>query len=231
MPDEKKTVGFYAPNAVLQDYKGELRTLRELSGGKVLVLNPIYTRCTSACPVMTQSLKKTVKELKEDVTLVSLTFDPRDTLDDLKRFKEVQSLPENWYVVKEKEYGELLKAVDYRFSYDEKLGEFEHPNLYVVLSPSLKISRYLYGVSPRSRDLRLAVLEAKREEARLSPVEGFWLRCFRYDGEEGTYKLDWSFLLNVMGGLLTFLLVPLVVWGGGLRGFLRSINNFLIKNS
>ncbi|RME13677.1 MAG: SCO family protein, partial [Aquificota bacterium] len=179
LPDEKKTIGTYVPDVVLEDSEGRVFRIRELN--RVVVLNPIYTKCTSACPLMTQGLKRAIKDLEESLVVLSLTFDPRDNPEDLRRFRQAHNLPENWYVVRSKKADSLLQAIGYRYSYNEKLGEFDHPNLYVVLTPSGKISRYLYGVNPKPRDLELAVLEAKREEVRLSPIEGFWLRCFRYN--------------------------------------------------
>ncbi len=213
LPDEKKTIGTYMPNIRLQDHEGKVYSLKDLSQGKVLIINPIYTKCSSACPVMTEELKKAIKGLEEDVKVLSITFDPRDSILDLKRFREVHSLPNNWLVARSDEVDKLLKAIDYKYRYDERLKEFEHPNLYVVITPSGKISRYIYGVSPRLRDLRLSVLEAKKEDASLTPVESFWLRCFRYNIETGTYQIDWFFIFDVMGGLLTFIVVPLLVWG------------------
>lgn len=229
LPDEKKTIGTYVPDVSLEDSDGRVFSIKGLN--KVVVLNPIYTRCTSACPLMTQGLKKAIKDLREDLLVLSLTFDPKDGLEDLRRFREVHNLPENWYVVRSKEAEKLLRAIDYRYRYDEKLGEFDHPNLYVVLTPSGRVSRYLYGVNPKLRDLELAVLEAKREEVRLSPIEGFWLRCFRYNPERGTYEVDWFFVLNVAGGMFTFTLVPALVWGKGIYKFFRTIPYFLVKNS
>lgn len=226
LPDEKKTIGTYVPNISLQDHQGKIYTLKEVSQGRVTIINPIYTKCSSACPVMTEGLKKAIKDLEEDVKVISLTFDPSDNLLDLKRFKEAHELPENWMVARSDQTEELLKAIDYKYSYDEKFKEFEHPNLYVVLTPSGKISRYIYGVNPRLKDLKLSVLSAKGEEVRLNPVESFWLRCFRYNPDTNTYQIDWFFVFDVVGGLLTFLVVPLFVWGKNLREFGKKILTF-----
>ncbi len=229
LPDEKKAIGTYVPNVSLENSEGRVFGIREFN--KVVVLNPIYTKCTSACYLMTQALKRTIRDLREDLVVLSLTFDPRDSLEDLKRFREVHNLPENWYVVRSKEAESLLRAIDYKYRYDERLGEFDHPNLYVVLTPSGRISRYLYGVNPKLRDFKLAVLEAKREEVKLNPVEGFWLRCFRYNQERGTYEIDWFFVLNVVGGVLTFTLVPVLVWGKDVYRFFNSLPHFLVGKS
>ncbi len=216
LPDEKRTIGTYVPDIRLQDHEGKVYSLKDFAQGKVLIINPIYTKCSSACPVMTEELNKVIKDLKEDVKVLSITFDTSDSLLDLKRFREVHNLPSNWIVVRSDEVAKLLKAIDYKYRYDEGLKEFEHPNLYVIITPSGKVSRYIYGISPKLKDLKLAVLEAKKEGTSLNPVESFWLRCFRYNPETGTYQIDWFFVFDVMGGLTTFLVVPLLVWGKSL---------------
>ncbi|MGB9873590.1 MAG: SCO family protein [Hydrogenobacter sp.] len=224
LPDEKKTVGTYVPNILLETHSGQKVKLKELADGKPLIINPIYTRCTSACPLMTEGLKRAISNLKESVKVISLTFDPRDTIYDLQRFHSVHKLPENWVVARSEQSEKLLRAIDFPYRYDKSLGEFDHPNLYVVLTPSGKISRYIYGVNPKIRDLQLSILEAKKEEARLSPLEGFLLRCFRYDPSRGTYDIDWFFIFDVLGGLLTFIVVPILVWG-------RNLYEFILKKS
>ncbi|MFN3813847.1 MAG: SCO family protein [Aquificaceae bacterium] len=226
LPNEKKTIGSYVPNILLQDHEGKSYRLSDFAQGKVLIINPVYTKCFSACPLMTEGLKKNMEKLKENVNVLSLSFDPSDHISDLKRFKQSHRLPENWIVARSDEVEKLLKAIDYKYRYDEKLKEFEHPNLYVILTPSGRVSRYIYGVSPKLRDLELSILEAKREEARLSPVEGFWLRCFRYNPDTGTYQIDWFFVFDVMGGLITFILIPLLVWGKSLRDYSKKILTF-----
>ncbi len=228
LPDEKKTIGTYVPDILLEIHTGKKIPLRVFGEGKPMIINPIYTKCSSACPLMTEGLKKVINDLKDSVKVISFSIDPRDNLEDLKRFAIDHNLPDNWVVAKSPQANTLLKAIDFRYIYDQSLGEFDHPNFYVIITPTGKISRYIYGVNPRRRDLVLAILEAKRENVRLSPVEGFFLRCFRYDPERGTYEVDWFFVFDVIGGLLTFFLIPTVVWGGSLY---RSLHDFIVKKS
>lgn len=228
LPDEKKSIGTYIPDIPLEIHTGEVLRIKEFAGGKVIIINPIYTRCSSACPLMTEGLKRAIKDLMNDVKVISLSFDPRDSIEDLKRFARHHSLPENWVVAKSEQVDSLLKSIDFRYRYDKSLEEFEHPNLYVVITPSGKISRYIYGVNPKVRDIKLSVLEAKRESSKLSPVEGFFLRCFRYDPDRGDYQIDWFFVFDVMGGLLTFLVVPALVWG---KSAYKSLHDFIVKKS
>ncbi len=218
LPKEEKVVGRVLPNFEVQMEDGNLRSLKELAQGRPLIINPIYTKCSSACPLMTQQLKRSLGRL--DAVVLSLSFDPSDTPEDLRRFKEIHRLPENWFVVKAEE--EAFRNLDFSYTYNKEFKEFDHPNVFYVLSPSLKVSRVLYGLSPSPRSLELATLEAKREEVGLGIFESFLLRCFRYNRETGNYQIDWFFLGDLVGGLLTFILVPIIVWGNTIKRFINQ---------
>ncbi|MDQ7038614.1 MAG: SCO family protein, partial [Aquificota bacterium] len=134
---------------VLVDSEGEEFNLYSLKG-KPVILSPIYTHCTSACPIITESLKKMVSSGLEDIYVLSLTFDPKDDVSDLKAFKEKHSLKgDSWKVVLVKDKSqlfELLDAIDFRFATLPN-REFVHPNLIVFLDKDMVIRKYMYGVS------------------------------------------------------------------------------------
>jgi cytochrome oxidase Cu insertion factor (SCO1/SenC/PrrC family) len=75
----------------LQDQNGEtLRFYSDALQNRIVLLNVIFTRCTDACPLITQKLKE-VRELLGDkapgITFISLTSDPlRDTPAVLKAY-------------------------------------------------------------------------------------------------------------------------------------------------
>jgi protein SCO1/2 len=163
LPREEKVVGSVLPNFEMQREDGSLKSLKELAQGKPLIINPIYTKCSSACPLMTQQLKRSLGNL--DAVVLSLSFDPSDTPEDLRRFKDIHKLPKNWFVAKAGE--EVFRALDFNYTYNGEFKEFDHPNVFYVLSPSLKVSRVFYGLSPSPRSLELATLEAKKEEVGL----------------------------------------------------------------
>lgn len=49
---------------------------------------------------MTEGLKRVVSSFKNSVKVISLSFDPRDSMEDLKRFAKDHNLPDNWLVAK-----------------------------------------------------------------------------------------------------------------------------------
>lgn len=90
------------PDAVLVDRSGEeLRFVSEVLGEHIVVMDFIYTSCTTACPVLTAILKQVKTQLGDrvgaDVAMVSLTVDPvTDTPERLGRYAVEHGAGENW---------------------------------------------------------------------------------------------------------------------------------------
>ena len=102
-PDEKRTVRLEPlPDLTLVDRSGEeLRFVSEVLGEHIVVMDFIYTSCTTACPVLTAILKQVKSRLGErvgaDVAIVSLTVDPvTDTPERLGRYADEHGAGEHW---------------------------------------------------------------------------------------------------------------------------------------
>ena len=55
----------------------------------------------------------------------------------------------------------LTNELGFRYSYDEKTKQYAHPAVIYVLTPDGIISRQLFGINPDSKDLLLAINEAR----------------------------------------------------------------------
>ncbi len=169
-PNESRTLGKEVPDVVLIDSYGNKFNLHDLRG-KPVILSPIYTHCTSACPIITQSLQKTIPLMGtpgEDFYILSLTFDPKDAVEDLKRFRKKHNInSEGWKVVlveNKSDLFKLLDAIDFRFATLPN-REFVHPNLIVFLDKDMVIRKYLYGVAFDKLEFANALRIAKGEIA------------------------------------------------------------------
>ncbi|MGK3995622.1 SCO family protein [Sorangium sp. So ce1024] len=85
--------GVAVPDEELVDQDGAPVRLRELAEGRVLVVNFIFTTCTTICSPMTAIFGRLQAELgdalERDVRLVSISLDPAtDTPERLKRYAE-----------------------------------------------------------------------------------------------------------------------------------------------
>nr|3ME7_A Chain A, Crystal structure of putative electron transport protein aq_2194 from Aquifex aeolicus VF5 [Aquifex aeolicus]3ME7_B Chain B, Crystal structure of putative electron transport protein aq_2194 from Aquifex aeolicus VF5 [Aquifex aeolicus]3ME8_A Chain A, Crystal structure of putative electron transfer protein aq_2194 from Aquifex aeolicus VF5 [Aquifex aeolicus]3ME8_B Chain B, Crystal structure of putative electron transfer protein aq_2194 from Aquifex aeolicus VF5 [Aquifex aeolicus] len=146
------SLGTYVPGDItLVDSYGNEFQLKNLKG-KPIILSPIYTHCRAACPLITKSLLKVIPKLGtpgKDFWVITFTFDPKDTLEDIKRFQKEYGIDgKGWKVVKAKTSEDLFKlldAIDFRFM--TAGNDFIHPNVVVVLSPELQIKDYIYGVN------------------------------------------------------------------------------------
>ncbi len=226
MPDTKKTLGKYIPNVQFFDPKGRDFFLKDFIANKPLIISLIYTRCPTTCLIITDSLKDVVSEvggLGKDFNVLSLSFDYRDTPHDLGKFNKQWNLNGKFWKVasgNRKELKKFLEAVDFHYTFDSATGEFLHPNFLVILTPGGKISKYLYGVSPNANSLKMSILEAKKGSTSFTALDGFLLQCYAYDPATGTYKIDYSFILEIVMGSVTIITIFMVVWGKSIYSFL-----------
>ena len=169
-PNESKTLDTYIPGDIkLVDSFGNEFQLKDLKG-KPIIISPIYTKCRASCPLITKSLLKVIPKAGKpgrDFWVVTLTFDPKDTVKDIEKFREKYGIDgKGWKVVKAKtseDLFRLLDAIDFRFM--TAGDQFIHPNLIVVLSPELQIKDYLYGVNYNYLELMNALRLARGELA------------------------------------------------------------------
>ncbi|MBF0555883.1 MAG: SCO family protein [Nitrospirae bacterium] len=209
-PNGKETPGKFIPDVRLFDSHGKERTLKDIIGGKPLIISVIYTRCSTDCIVITDSLVGVIERLGgigQNYNVLTLSFDPSDTPEMLAKFRTKRGLDTAGWVVaggQDSELKRLLSAIGFSYKPGKETGEFIHPNLLVILTPDGRISRYIYGVNYDEMNLRLSLLDAKKGTATLSVMEGVLLWCYKYDPATGSYTFNWPFLLEAIIGLAFF---------------------------
>ena len=100
--DEARARTYFTDTPLLTPQGEEVRFYSDLVAGKVVVINFIFTRCGSACPLMTSRLNQVRKSLGErfgkEITFLSISVDPRDTVEDMRRFAEKnQAVHPGWF--------------------------------------------------------------------------------------------------------------------------------------
>ncbi|MGH7803468.1 MAG: SCO family protein, partial [Candidatus Binatia bacterium] len=157
----------------LRDETGREIRLADALAGKPAILDFAYFRCPMLCPVSLWGLAASLKTLSwsagEEFRVVTVSIDPADTPAAATETKRKHldhygraGAESGWrfLVGDEGEVRRLADAVGFRFARDERTGEYAHAAGVVFLTPEARVSRYLYGVEPTPRDLRLALVEA-----------------------------------------------------------------------
>ena len=159
--------GVDAPAVDVVDENGRVRSSAGWRGTPTIVA-PLFTRCPIACPLIVNGIKRGTGESSASAAeyrVVLLSFDPRDTPDDLRRFRERNRIPLSWNVVIAPDGGErrLLDAIGYRYA--DAGGVFTHPNAIVVLTRDGKTAKWLHGTSydGRAIDEALTIAAGRRD--------------------------------------------------------------------
>ncbi len=212
-PDEKKHLGQKPAEIEVFDAYGNKEQLKNLIRNKPLIISPIYTKCYSLCGLISGGLQKAIDDLGtlgKDFNMISFSFDSTDTKEDLADYQARWKMDgDSWKTVSAnaEQIKLLMNSIGFEYDYVPSTKEFNHPSILVVLSPSGKITRYVYGINPSKKDIELAVIEASAERTRPGLIKGFYLRCFGFDPISKTYKIDWRFIISTSAGLLIITIV------------------------
>jgi protein SCO1/2 len=183
------------------DEAGRTVSLGQYFGSRPVVLSLVYYGCPMLCTQTLNSLASTVGVLSQepgkDYEMVTVSFDPREKpeLALAKKAGYIErtgrpSIAEGWHFLTgaQPSIEALTRSVGFRYVWDESVQQYAHPTGVVVLTPSGRVSRYLFGIDYGPRDLRLAILDAS--ENRIStPIERVLLYCYHYDLATGRYSL------------------------------------------
>ncbi len=218
LPDEARFTSREVKNIVIRDANGNSLHLYDKLNGKPLVLSPVYTRCPMACSLISSGLKNSIEKLGtlgKDFSVLTFSFDSTDTPADLKSFEKRWKMDGiNWLTATAggDEIYALLKSIDYGVDYDEKTKEYGHPNVVVVVTPSGRISRYIYGVEPKPDDLELAIMEAQVEKTSINNFfKTLYVRCFSFNPATKSYQVDWRFISQTFAGLTIITVMGIIL--------------------
>ncbi len=165
-PDESKTRGHMVPDVALVTDDSTTFHLADLAG-KPIIINPVFTRCPMACPAITSSLRDALAEIgppEVGYHVLTVSFDPADGPAELRDYRERLALPEGWILATgtPANIAELLGALDFQTVALDG-GGFAHPNVIVVVSPTLTVSGYVHGLAYEPKEIHRALERAVRD--------------------------------------------------------------------
>jgi protein SCO1/2 len=184
---------------MLVDEQGERVALRSLLD-KPTLLTLNYYRCSGLCtPLLNgvaELLQRTDQTPGKDFQVLTVSFDPSDTAELASRkkdnyFKQLRpGFPAGaWRFMTGDPISTKRLADSVGFRFAKKDDEFVHAGAVMVLSPTGKVTRYLYGVTYLPFDVKMAVAEAS--QGRTGPTIARFLKfCYSYDPTGRRYFLD-----------------------------------------
>lgn len=220
---DQKLDGQIPLDLTFRDEHGKPVQLRQFFGQKPVILSLVYFNCPMLCTQvlngLTGSLKLQSLDVGKDFNVLTVSIDPTDKPLVAEARQEMYTgmygragAAQGWHFLtgEDAEIHSLADAAGFRYAFDPDSKQYAHASAILVLTPEGKISRYLYGISYPSRDLRLALVEASEGKIG-SPVDAILLFCYHYDPHTGKYGLLISRVIQAGGGLTVLLLAILIV--------------------
>lgn len=197
-----------------QDEQGRELPLSAFFQSRPVILVPTYYGCPMLCAQILKGLVGGLKGMSlsagSDFQVIAISFDPSDTPEEAAKHKRdlVRRYHRNggemgWHLLTgtESSIHKVMDSIGYRYSYDPKTREYIHAAGLVILTPSGRIARYLFGIDFAPRDLRLGLVEASSGRIGTA-IDRLLLFCYHYDPTRGKYGAQILAALQI-GGVLT----------------------------
>lgn len=213
-------------DTALYDDQGRAVRLGDyFDGRRPVIFTLVYYDCPMLCNMMLGDLNQVIRSLKldlgDDYRVVALSFDhtntPAQAVDKKLTFtKNIPGADEHWAFLlgSEQSVRAVADSLGFEYQYIEATGEFAHPSVFFVLSPSGVISNYMYGRPDKQfseKQVRLALSDAADGKVgSLFDRVVHW--CYQWDPNAGVYSLQ-AFRVMQIGAGATILAVGGLVGG------------------
>lgn len=184
--------------------------------GKPVLLDLVYYQCPMLCNRVLNGQTAALKELAwtagQEFEVVTVSINPAETFDLAKHKKEVYldsygRSTNGWHFLADYQGNvkRLADQVGFRYRYVAAQEQYAHSAAILILTPDGRVSRYLYGINFKQRDLHLALNEAS--EGRLgSTIDKVVFYCFHWDPQARSYVLFAQNVMRVGGALVATVL-------------------------
>jgi len=205
--DEGKYLGSFIANVPLILSDGQETDLFSVIREKPTILLFSYYTCEGSCPIRIDNLKELINSSgdlkKRDFNVLVVSFDKKDNLETMKKFISVREpFTSHWKFAITSESGiqKLTGSTGFKFFFSERDKTFVHTNVYIFLAPDGKITRYLFGIKPKERDVKIALAEAQGGKVTLSSVLDLALLvCYTYDPSRSSFVINPTIVFGGIG--------------------------------
>ncbi|MEI6883113.1 MAG: SCO family protein [Bacteroidota bacterium] len=184
---------------------------------KPTILTLVYFDCPGLCSPLLDGVSEVVEkmgmELGKDYQIVTISFNYKDTPEKAIQKKNTflkkhsKSHANAWFYLTgdSASINAVVNAVGFR---SKKQGnDWIHPAVITIVSPKGKITRYLYGVTFLPFDVKMAIIEAGKEQSRPT-INRLLQFCFSYDPEGRRYTLA---VTKISATIIIFLALVLFI--------------------
>lgn len=185
--------------------------------GQPVVVSLIYTSCHEVCPGATVALQRAVREARQvlrhnEFTVLSVGFDTeRDTPPRMLSFARslgLQSEP-GWHFVSADPATMTAFARELGFTYQPSPRGFDHVLQTSLIDREGRVFGQLYGMDIAAPALveplkKIWLGSAPAAAPGLAWLERARLLCTVFDPKAGRYRFDWSIILSMITGAVSF---------------------------
>lgn len=199
-------------NAPLKISEEESLALHQLCSQKPLLLALIFTRCTGVCNPFVLQLKENLqfREKGKDFNVLVLSFDPRDSLEDMQLLAQRYGLEndDQWLFGTTDAIDDLNESIGFLPVWDSVRKQYDHDAILVGINNEGYITKKLIGIRQRhDLDLLIASVNNIFSPTYRIPNKNILFSCFNYDPTTGKNKLGFGLLLIALPAVLTLLLL------------------------
>ncbi len=164
-PNEDQRQGDLLPEIIFLNEDDKKVSLKDTAQSRPLLLVPFYAHCKSTCPLNVAHLKDVLKDDTHggDYGVILFSFNPNDTAGDLKDFRRALQIPSTWSILRAtpNDTHLLTEALDFRYM-SQGNTDFIHSNIIIVLSPGLRIIKFIRGLGYTINTVDEAIREARQ---------------------------------------------------------------------
>jgi protein SCO1/2 len=193
------------------------------SEGKPTILNLVYFECPMLCTLVLNGILEGMKGLDWSIgnqyNVVTISINPNDSVKMAQAKKETYlstyldpagtikrdsaQAHAGWqfFTAEEAQVKKLSEQLGFEYKYDPVEKQYAHPAVTFILTPNGYISRYLYGITYRPRDLRLALLEASQGKVG-NVFDRILMFCYHYEPSHHGYSFQ-AFRAMQLAALVT----------------------------
>lgn len=211
------------------DENGKTVMLNDYFGKRPVILVPQFYTCKSSCQLIVDGLLDAIVKMRKaspgkEYDIIFFTLLPTETVKDVKARREFildvandrGRHPEakqgiHFLTGSEDSINALCSSIGYRYVWDPKANQVNHPAGIMVVTPQGLLSRYFYGVNYLPLELRDSLMLAANEK--VGPVaQKVLFGCFQYNTVTGKYVLVAERLLEVSAQVFAGLVACAIIF-------------------